>query len=301
MRLASPGENRGIEIHGPSGQAADFPAVASPGISANQEGAGGIGAPEFLPAIIRGKFHALYLYRPKQLHDFRGYVERFYEQKQRAERDGDKAGRLIAKILINAGYGKLAQRPKRWREYLITSHKDVIPLINNEGWREEMVDPDAGFAVWSKPSDKPARYYNVAAAASITGYVRARLIESIHRHHPLYCDTDSMILQGTMPTGEKLGDWSLEVEGDMLLCAGKKLYGLRVLPKYAPTKADALKKGYQWYKGRAWKIASKGCRLTPLELAKVCSGKIVKYHNQAPTFSFSSGTKFISRDIRMTV
>jgi hypothetical protein len=249
---------------------------------------------------LMGRHRVLFVERPKRTEDFRDYVMRFYEQKREAEEKGDKAGRLIAKILINSGYGKLAQRPKRWREYVITSHKDVIPLVNSQGWVEEMVDETAGFAVWSKPSTRPRRYYNVAAAASITGLVRSRLILQHHATPALYMDTDSIITKHRMKTGGELGDWDLEVEGDMLMCAGKKLYGLRVLSKYAPTKAEAQKKGYQWYKGRAWKIASKGCRLTPLELAKVCSGKVVKYHNQAPTFSFTSGTKFISREIRMT-
>lgn len=250
--------------------------------------------------LDRGK--VLYVLRCNTVNDFARYVMEFYHKKTEAEEKGDRAGKLIAKILINSGYGKLAQRPDRWRDFVIMGPKDVLPLYNPDGWREEMTDEACNFSVWSRPTVQPDRFFNVAAAASITGAVRARLIERQKMRGLCYMDTDSVILSDrSMSTGEKLGDWNLEVEADLLLIAGKKLYGLRVLPKYARNRKEAEDKGYSWYKGRAWKMATKGCRLTPLELSRICSGKIVKYHNAAPTFSFTSQARWIHREIRKTV
>jgi DNA polymerase type B, organellar and viral len=241
-----------------------------------------------------------FVYRCEKLGSFTKYVRHFYEEKRAAEMRGDKAGRLISKILINSGYGKLAQRPDKWREYVIVSDQDVITAKG--GWIEEYVDEENHFAIWSKPSERPKYYWNVATAASITGFVRARLIGVIARHSPYYCDTDSIIVNSTVKiaTGENLGDWAKELEGDLLVIAGKKLYGLRLLPKYAKNPREAMEKGYHWSKGRAWKIASKGCRLTPKQLLAVAAGETVTHRNRAPTFSLKSHASFIVRNIKMT-
>jgi len=241
-----------------------------------------------------------YVERAELRTDFAEYVNHFYAKKQKAEADGDVAGRLIAKILINSGYGKLAQRPDRWRDYIVVGVNDIIPENNLEGWEEEFCDESCSFAIWSRPAKAPPRYYNVAAAASITGAVRARLIRAKGKIKPYYCDTDSMITKETMATGEGLGEWGLETRGDLLVIAGKKLYGLRILRGLAPSKAKAEAKGYHWYLGRAWKIASKGCRLTPAQLMRVARGESYLYRNAAPTFSMMSPTRFIERRIRKT-
>lgn len=258
---------------------------------------------EYLAAKKTGQLKGAtvkFVERPERTGNFKAYVQKFYEQKAEAEKRGDTAGRLIAKILINSGYGKLAQRPDRWRDYLVVSDRDVIPSPNLEEWEEEFVDDDCHFAIWSRPAKSPPRYYNVAAAASITGFVRSRLIFARAVNAVYYCDTDSIITPDKINTGDGLGEWGLETEGDRLLIAGKKLYGLRITRKFCPDKKTADKKGYHWYKGRGWKIASKGARLTPSQLEKVAAGKIVHYRNIAPTFSFTSPTRWITRNIRKT-
>lgn len=258
---------------------------------------------EYLAALKTGKLKSpviKFVERPERCGNFKTYVEHFYEQKRQAEANGDTALRLIAKILINSGYGKLAQRPDRWRDYLVVADGDVIPEPNPEGWEEEFVDESCHFAIWSRPAQSPPRYYNVASAASITGFVRSRLIIARAQHDVYYCDTDSIITEETIPTVEGLGEWGLEVEGDRLLIAGKKLYGLRLTRKWCPTKAVADKKGWHWWKRRGWKIASKGARLTPSQLERIARGEVVRYRNKAPTFSFTSPTRWIERNIRQT-
>lgn len=242
----------------------------------------------------------LFVCRGSVFTHFKQYVHLFYQKKIEAEERKDKAGRLIAKILINSGYGKLAQNPRKWKEYVFMATSDVIPA--NSEFEEIFVDDASGFSIWARPSTKPKNFINVGTAASITGFARARLIPLIYENKPYYCDTDSIIVDSDkqINVGEKLGDWSLELQGDRLLLAGKKLYGIRVLPKYAPDKKSADLAGFQWHKGRAWKIASKGCRITPEQLEKICDGNEIEHCNEAPTFSIKSPVRFIRRKIKTT-
>lgn len=248
---------------------------------------------------LLGKHRIVFADRAKRTGNFQDYVFRFYREKAEAEANGDAAGRLISKILINSGYGKLAQRPDKWREYLVVNAK-FIP--DGDEWETEYISEDNSYKVISCPSSSPPTYYNVAAAASITGYVRAMLMRKIATLDPYYCDTDSIIVDSChkMEIGENLGDWSEETKGDKLLIAGKKLYALRIIREICSDEKTAKKKGYQWYEGRAWKVASKGCRLTPSEMHEICNGGCVEYIAAAPTYSFTGPARFIVRKIRMT-
>lgn len=247
--------------------------------------------------LCRGK--VLYVERPKVCAEFGKFVYYWFDLKEAAEAKGDKAGRLIAKISVNAAYGKFAQRPDKYRDYLIVDWQAEIPCDEDDEplYEEEYVDEENGFAVWSTESKKPPTYYNVATAGSITGCVRARLIGE----EMMYCDTDSKICRHKPKLGKGLGAWNLEVEGDLLYIAGKKLYALRLLKKYCAGKKDAKAKGYWWdeKEKRAWKIASKGARLTPNDMKDLCEGKIVLWENPAPSFSLKSKTHFVKRRIKM--
>ncbi len=63
--------------------------------------------------------------------------------------------------------------------------------------------------------DEPdKRFYNVAVAASITGYVRAYLFRAIKNCSGLlYCDTDSLAFTGkhSLAVGNDLGAWDHEL------------------------------------------------------------------------------------------
>ena len=113
-------------------------------------------------------------------------------------------------------------------------------------------------------------YYNVATAASITGFVRAHLLRAIAgATNPIYCDTDSVFADATnVPLSDALGDWSVEATCAYGAFAERKLYA-------ALTTTGT------------WKKASKGARLTPLEITAIAQGKTVVYHAQTPTMSLS--------------
>ena len=136
------------------------------------------------------------------------------------------------------------------------------------------------------------RYFNVATAASITGFVRAYLWKAINatgRDKVLYCDTDSIATMDeghALDTGKGLGKWKHEGEFDKAGIGGKKMYIFRGKPD---------KKGK-----REYKTASKGVKLTNNQLWKVAKGQTVEYEPENPSFSVHTPPRFISRRITLT-
>jgi hypothetical protein len=136
------------------------------------------------------------------------------------------------------------------------------------------------------------RFYNLATAASITGYVRAMLWRAIcAATRPMYCDTDSITAESFGPDvslSKELGDWEIEYKYDRVIICGKKLYAMHHAGEPLNEKAS-------------WKLASKGARLEFSDLIKIASGEKVNYNNIVPTFSMNkSKPTFVSRQIKGT-
>lgn len=212
--------------------------------------------------------------------NFKEFVTYFYDMKLKAEKEGDKAGRLFAKLLLNSFYGKFGADPSRYKEYIIDDYGEIEP----EGF-----SPDAIYGekqIFSRPlSETAQRYYNVAVAASITGWVRAYLWKAIQKvDTPLYCDTDSIICKsaGSLKMGDKIGEWALEGRAKSVAIAGKKLYACKL-------------------DDGTWKCASKGVRLSPQEIIRVAEGATVTYESEAPTFSFKKEPSFLRRRVASTL
>jgi len=218
---------------------------------------------------------------------FRPYVERFYSLKDESKQNGDALGYLFAKLFLNSLYGKYAANAEKYKEFVISR------------WSEINVFEEQGYA-FTAPLDKWAlmqrdtpqerqRFYNVATAASITGYVRAYLFRAkMACDGVMYCDTDSLAVRkvGELPMHPtELGAWDVEAECNLAAIGGKKMYAFH-------------KKGKVWGDIGSWKMASKGVRLTPEEMIRVATGEEVGYTPIAPSFSVKRGIGFISRNVR---
>lgn len=230
-------------------------------------------------------FDLVECWRYPLLIDFSEYVDRFFKLKKEAKDSGDKAQYIFAKIFLNALYGKFASNPENYGEFMLFQPGEVTP----EGWHiNELINDKIGFISRPLPSAKH-RYYNVGTAASITGFVRAKLARAIYKSKGvIYCDTDSVICEkfaGDEMSGE-LGGWELEAKCKGGAVAGKKLY---VFDLCEPDK-----------KGNLHKTASKGAKLTPQQIKDVAKGETVMYENQAPTFSIKKKPVFIDRNIKRT-
>lgn len=212
---------------------------------------------------------------------FDDYIDHFYELKDQSKQNDDKAGYIFAKLFLNSLYGKWGANPDKYSEYTIV-RPAYISAAENEGYGY-CAELDK-WALCSKSlDDAKRRYYNVAVAASITGFVRAYMWRSICQcKGVVYCDTDSIFCESSgnlelHPT--KLGAWDVEAECNYGAIAGKKLY--------------AFKK-----KDGKWKTACKGVKFTPQEIIRVAKGENVVYHPENPSFSLKRGIKFISRNIK---
>lgn len=226
------------------------------------------------------------VYRFFQKINFGPYINHFYDLKNTAL-DGSP-DYIISKLFLNSLYGKYASNPAKYKETYICP----MEYINDscELLEMEYAGQLGPWAILECPlPDVKQNFYNVATAASITGYVRAFLYKSMRQcEGVVYCDTDSIFCKdtGALKLSDKLGDWKLEgkfTAGGGV--AGKKLYAFEF--------AEGKKKG-------KFKIASKGARLDHSEILRVCQGEEILYKSEAPTFSLKKDVFFLERKIRMT-
>lgn len=218
--------------------------------------------------------------------NFKGYVRHFYEMKKYSEPNSPEY--VFAKLFMNSLYGKFGANPDNYAEY------HVIDPAHIEAAVEAGEGTPAGtlgrVSVLSNPVPmERRRYYHLACAASITGWVRAYLWRNIcaireKGGEPLYCDTDSIAYVGEhdfVKVSKELGDWG--IEGDFVGggIAGKKVYAFE--------KVD----------GR-WKTGCKGARLKAPDIMRVCRGEVVKWENEAPSYSVTGGKRFLARNIQLT-
>ena len=134
---------------------------------------------------------------------------------------------MFMKFLLNNGYGKFAQNPRKYKENYVTEPGGV-PEDGEEKWEGKPQFQCDDYWIWQRPSPSD-RFNNVATGASITGAARSILLEAICLSEgAIYCDTDSLIcreLSGVKIHKTELGAWDLETEMSEVIICGKKLYG----------------------------------------------------------------------------
>lgn len=227
--------------------------------------------------------------------DFQGYVQEFYAKRMDAKKRQDKPQDIFAKIFMNSLFGKFASDPERYKEWVIASEESRERWIN-EGFTQG--DPWNSRFLMTRPlAEKKHRYYNIATAASITGFVRAYLLRSIRQcEGVIYSDTDCIAARDVsrLKLGDGLGEWKLEMVGDEWAVAGKKTYAFHKIPDYQKKEESDPEK-------REWKKAHKGVELTAQEIIRVANGETVHYKPLVPTYSALRPVPvFIDRYIKAT-
>lgn len=244
-----------------------------------------------------------------QTTNFKEYIESAYAERMQAAASGDKAGKIFGKYRMNGLYGKFGADPSNYAEYVIAT-TDSIQEWKAKGYVEYQTWGEGKWLMEREPTEIELsdinsrwRYYNVATAASITGYVRAYLFRSLSRcGGVIYCDTDSIAARqmSSLDYGAELGRWKHEGDFDEYRVAGKKLYAFHHAGRsweYDP-EADE--------KDKSWKVASKGVAFHtmtdgPAKIALLAQGGEVEYRPQVPTYSVSRELPiFISRSVRRT-
>jgi hypothetical protein len=235
--------------------------------------------------LFKGK--VLASFNPEHVRDFSPFVRYWHGKKSHCKKVGDKSGELVAKISVNSGYGKFAQKPVPV-EQIVLAPPDVDMTSYDGKWREKICDSEGGYSVWALETDQIILPWNVVTAASITGCVRARIVRAKAKcRNALYTDTDSLIVpadEGEKLIGQGLGQWELKAKTGgkkRVVIAGKKLYAFETGENQ-------------------WMTASKGVQLSADEIIEVARGKTVVWKNDAPTFSLSRPTSnpvFMERKI----
>lgn len=242
-----------------------------------------------------------------QLHSFDGYILPAYEERLRAKDSGDVAGAIFGKYKMNGVYGKFGADPSNYAEYVIATI-DTLELWKSRGYEEYQDWGEDKWLMARPPTEEELndiksrwRYYNVATAASITGYVRAFLFKAIAQASGvIYCDTDSVAARGlgSLDYGKGLGQWKDEGAFDRYSIAGKKLYAFHV---------EGAKEAYDpAEKNPSWKVASKGVNFASMKngpdiIRDLALGKEFTHVPQVPTYSITrSEPVFVRRSISST-
>jgi hypothetical protein len=210
---------------------------------------------------------------------FADFIDHYYELRLKAKHEGNKLGNLFFKRIMNACYGKFAQDPDSYEEYVITHGDFLEPPFR-------MVKSHNDYIVWGKPSLRKT-YFNIATGASITGAARSILLRGLAKADtPLYCDTDSIICRdftGDIDT-DRLGAWKHEGNLSSIAIAGKKLYA-------AFDGEECIKK------------AHKGALLSGEDIRAIAEGREFRYESKAPKFRLGGNVKeplYVERTIRKT-
>lgn len=129
---------------------------------------------------------------------FRDYIDKWFQVKAEATISGNESMRTLAKLMLNALYGKFGLNPN-------VSSK--IPWMD-----------DRGIVHYQKGEDEKREPIYIPVAAFITSYARHLTITSAQKVYDrfIYADTDSLHLEGTDIPQEleidsvKLGAWKHE-------------------------------------------------------------------------------------------
>ena len=209
---------------------------------------------------------------------FDEYIDKWFEVKDNAKIEGNKALYSIAKYFLNTLYGKFGTNPIR---------KSKTPYIGDDGiiyyklGKEEITD-----SVY------------VAIATFITSYGRALLLREAQKvkHRFLYTDTDSLHLSGQeLPTelhvdGNVLGAW----DDELYFERGKFICAKRYLEQY-----------YYFRSGR-YKVTKRQIKHSiiiepirqikkPLKSKIACSGLPSKIHSKVTWDNFNIGTIYLGK------
>lgn len=242
--------------------------------------------------------------------NFKAYIEHFFNLREDARKKGDVAGRIFGKYFMNSLYGKFGSNCEHYLEYLI-SDAGKLPYWENQGYGIEKAWGER-FLLGRGPREdqlqditqKRWRYFNVATAASITGFVRAYLFKAMRScSGVIYCDTDSIAARDVsrLRFGVELGRFKHEGDFDRYAIAGKKLYAFHKAGRAFTH--DPLEESE---KEKNWKLACKGVNFGsmsdgPQQIENIARGEKITYRPQVPTYSVTRQTPvFINRSIHGT-
>lgn len=142
---------------------------------------------------------------------FEQYVHELYKLRDKKRSDYDETLSKIAKLLLNATYGKFGTNRDREKLWVRPSLETIL---------EKGMSPLQGpltLPVYVEQVQCDADYILPHLAAWITALGRVRLLEYIYqcKEQVYYCDTDSVYTTSTLPSSTELGQMKEEY-GDII-------------------------------------------------------------------------------------
>ena len=214
---------------------------------------------------------------------FDEYIDKWYKVKEESTRTGNKGLRTLAKLMLNALYGKFALNPKV---------QSKIPYYDKE---EHMVKYKLGEEEEREPLYLPV-------ACFITAYSREDVIRNAQANYErfIYADTDSLHLIGTEPPkgmdidNFRLGAWKQESVFIRARFLRAKCY-IEYIPGRLPKRGNA-KPGVRPVVGK-----NRYKRLYYAPAKVTCAGMPSSCHKYVTWSNFAIGSSFPGKKRFQTV
>jgi hypothetical protein len=184
---------------------------------------------------------------PKTFNPFHEYIDTLYSLRSKYLHEGDPQANIL-KLLMNSLYGRFGLDPDKglYRAVTLTGTSRDDELV---GYKTYNLGNYVIAYGRIEGMNQPA-YVNLLFAAQIASSARVHLYNSLveQGEQSIYCDTDSIITQGSMDTKDQLGGWRQEFTGASVEIIAPKEYAISV-PGQKP---EYVVKGIPFYKNEEY-------------------------------------------------
>lgn len=198
---------------------------------------------------VKGIFAAVTYFKGRI---FEEWVDYFWKKRQLSQKQGDKTGEMLYKLMMNSLYGKFGQRGFQWKDIgICPSDLMETELIWNEVTQESRKLRRFAGLIQEKIEKPESKDSIPSIAAHVTGYGRMylqQLINQAGKHNVFYCDTDSLFINDQGLANLKqlikpgvLGKLKLEWSSDDVEIHGLKDYRVGSLVKIKGIRRNAVK------------------------------------------------------------
>jgi len=190
------------------------------------------------------KIHKTVWYK-KTFYPFRDFVKDMYNLRLKYKEQGNPL-ELSVKLIMNSLYGKFASKHMNDTQFFnksLMSDEELVQFENlpkiddklKDGRKEIVMHDDDTGMITEKSICKSSFVFPILASYT-TAYARLLLYDYLTKYEALYCDTDSIVTDKTIPESNKLGAMKLEYDILEGVIVKPKMYYFKVpVSKSFPT------------------------------------------------------------------
>lgn len=159
-------------------------------------------------------------YFTKECEPFKEFVNDLYNLRK-VYKTQKNPMEYVVKITMNSLYGKFGQKFIDRDNWVHESQVNIDDLT-----RFDTFERKGDFIRISKPWSRPSAFCIPIWASYVAAYGRIKLHRAIVETNPVYCDTDSLITDKTLPESKELGELKLEMKVKEGIVVRPKFYAL---------------------------------------------------------------------------